>query len=259
MHYPVEIILGPAHIPAHLVFEILAYSLGFRVYQWARKRVQDPISTENRWWIFLGAVAGAFFGAHILGVLERPLPQTDHFAYYFMANKTVLGGFLGGLIGVEWTKKIIRVTYSSGDLMAYPILIALMIGRIGCHLAGLTDGTHGLPSTLPWAIDFGDGIPRHPVNLYEIVFLGLLGLFIFVLENGGLTRSGNPRLANGGRFKLFMICYLCWRFMVEWLKPVWYFSFGLTSIQMAAGAGLVYYAWLYFGKKEVILKSVHLQ
>jgi phosphatidylglycerol:prolipoprotein diacylglycerol transferase len=252
MHYPVEIVLGPAHIPAHLIFEILAYSLGFRAYQWARKRVQDPISTENRWWIFLGAVAGAFFGAHLLGVLERPLPQSGNFIIYFMANKTVLGGFLGGLIGVEWTKKIIGVTHSSGDLMAYPMILALVIGRIGCHLAGLNDGTHGLPATLPWAIDFGDGMPRHPVNLYEIAFLCLLGLFIFVLENGGLKRSNTSRLADGGRFKLFMIGYLCWRFAAEWLKPVWYFSLGFTSIQMAAAAGLVYYAWLYFWKKETI-------
>ncbi len=113
-------------------------------------------------------------------------------------------------------------------------LLALAIGRIGCHFAGLDDGTQGLPSALPWAVDFGDGIPRHPVNLYEILLLGGTALLLRKLEKNG-------PLADGLRFKIFMIVYLAWRFVAEWLKPAWYFPFGLSSIQIAALAGLIYY------------------
>ena len=234
MHYPVEFHFGPARIPAHLVFEMLSYTLGYRLYAWQRARYRDPISDDNRWWIFIGAAAGAFFGSHLLGMLENPslLPHIDF--RYWMSTKTVVGGFLGGLAGVEITKKIIGVGVSSGDLMTYPLILGLAIGRVGCHLAGLEDGTHGLPSGLPWAIDFGDGTPRHPVNLYEIVFLGLLALCIFRLEKGN-------RLADGARFKIFMITYLLWRFFAEWLKPVHFLPFGPTSIQLACVAGLFYY------------------
>ena len=42
-----------------------------------------------------------------------------------------------------------------------------MIGRWGCHFAGLADGTYGVPTTLPWGVDYGDHIARHPVALYE--------------------------------------------------------------------------------------------
>lgn len=251
MQYPVIFQFGPLHIPAHLVFEMLAYTIGFRVYLWARTRVQDPIDTENRWWIFLGALGGGFFGSHLLGVLERPIPELVNPVFYFMANKTVLGGFLGGLAGVEITKKIIGVNRSSGDLMTYPIMLALVIGRIGCHLAGLDDGTHGAASSLPWAVDFGDGIPRHPVNLYEIGFLCVLAWLIYLMENGRL--SPRLHLAEGGRFKLFMIGYLCWRFAAEWLKPVWIWPFGFSSIQLAALAGLAYYGWLSALRRESIL------
>ena len=34
--------------------------------------------------------------------------------------------------------------------------LAAGVGRIGCFLSGLPDGTYGLPSSLPWAIDLGD-------------------------------------------------------------------------------------------------------
>ncbi len=221
-------------MPAHLLFEMLAYTLGYQLYLRLRNRSQDRISDEHRNWIFLGAAAGAFLGSHLLGILERPAELSKLNLQFFFANKTVLGGFLGGLIGVETTKKLLGVTHSSGDLMTYPILLALIVGRIGCHFAGLTDGTQGLPGSLPWAVDFGDGLPRHPMNLYEIAYLAGLALLIFFLEK-------NRPLADGLRFKIFLIGYLLWRFFSEWLKPAWFFPFGLSTIQLAALAGLFYY------------------
>lgn len=234
MHYPLEITAGPFHIPAHLLFEMLAYTLGYRLYVWQRSRSRDPINDIQRWQIFTGAAAGAFLGSHLLGVLERPAELTQINWLVWLNNKTIVGGLLGGLIGVETTKKIIGVRVSSGDLMTFPLLFALALGRVGCHLAGLQDGTHGLPSSLPWAINFGDGIPRHPVNLYEITMLMALAGWIKYRENKG-------PLPDGMRFKIFMIGYLFWRFFVEWLKPAWFFPFGLSTIQLACLAGIFYY------------------
>lgn len=236
MHYPLEIPIGSGHLPAHLLFEMLAYTLGYRLYVWQRARSQDLISDENRMWIFLGAAAGALLGSHLLGILENPAYLAHLDLRIWLGNKTIVGGLLGGLIGVETTKKIIGVRTSSGDLMTYPILLGLAIGRIGCHFAGLTDGTHGKPSHLPWAIDFGDGQPRHPVSLYEVAYLGALAAFIFWKEK---KRS----LRDGLRFQIFMSGYLLWRFFVEFIKPVWTLPVvGISPIQVAALAGLAYYA-----------------
>jgi len=235
LDYPIEFQFGSAKIAAHLVFEMLAYTLGYRLYVWQRARSQDLISDEGRMWIFLGAALGALFGSHILGVLENPAYLAQFNLRLWMGSKTIVGGLLGGLIGVELTKKIIGVNTSSGDLMAYPLLLGMAIGRIGCHLAGLTDGTHGNPSGLPWAVDFGDGIPRHPVNLYEVIFLSALAFFIF-------QTARTKALPNGQRFKILMVGYLLWRFFVEFIKPVWIWPMGLSTIQMAVLAGLLYYA-----------------
>ncbi len=151
-----------------------------------------------------------------------------------MGNKTIVGGMLGGLVGVELVKKKIGVTASSGDLMVYPLILAMVIGRIGCFFAGLEDGTYGIPSNLPWAIDFGDGIRRHPTNLYEILFWLMLWLALVICEK-------YREFSDGSRFKLFMVSYLLFRFGVEFIKPDYFLGFGLSVIQLACITGLLYY------------------
>jgi len=227
------------------VCETLAYFLGYRYYAYLRRHTTDLISSHNRLIIFIGAAAGAFLGSHVVGVLENP-PLLTHFnLLYFMSNKTIIGGFIGGLIGVEFTKKRIGVTASSGDMMVYPLILAMIIGRTGCFLAGLGDGTFGTPSNLPWAINFGDGIPRHPTNLYEIVFWICLWLSLYFIENKFV-------LANGARFKILMVCYLLFRFTIEFIKPDYFFSFGLGTIQLVCLGGILYYYKVFLYPKNLI-------
>ncbi|GAB3835441.1 prolipoprotein diacylglyceryl transferase [Hymenobacter jeollabukensis] len=239
--FPVQLHLGPVALPAHLLFEVLAYSLGYRYYSYLRARTPDRISTDHRLWIFIGAAAGALLGSRVLGLLEHPqalLHPPGGWLYYF-TNKTIVGGLLGGLIGVEWTKKRLGVTASSGDLMVYPIVLGMVLGRTGCFLSGLEDGTYGTPSALPWAMNLGDGVPRHPTNLYEILFWLLLGAALWLLER-------RRPLPDGWRFRLMLSSYLLFRLLVEFIKPTPPLpGLLLTSIQWACVAGLLYYAWLW--------------
>ncbi|WP_400190548.1 prolipoprotein diacylglyceryl transferase family protein [Hymenobacter sp. B81] len=241
MTFPVHLTLGPLQLPVHLLCEVLAYSLGYRLYAHLRRRTHDRISTEHRLWIFVGAAAGALLGSRLLGLLEHPaqlLHPPGGWLYYF-SNKTIVGGLLGGLIGVEQTKKRLGVTASSGDLMVFPLILAMVLGRTGCLLAGLEDGTYGTATALPWAIDFGDGVPRHPTNLYEIGFWLLLAAAVGLLERRG-------PLPDGWRFRLLMVSYLLFRLLVEFIKPTppWP-GLLLTAIQWACVAGLGYYAGLW--------------
>ena len=234
MHFPVNIPLGKSYIPVHFVCETTAYFVGYSYYSYLRKNKHDLISDDNRLIIFIGAAFGAFIGSHLIGVLENP-PMLTHFSFiYLMGNKTIVGGMLGGLIGVELVKKYIGVRVSSGDLMVYPLILAMIIGRIGCFLAGLDDGTFGIPSSLPWAINFGDGIRRHPTNLYEILFWLLLWISLLRTEK-------HYTFTDGSKFKIFLSAYLIFRFMVEFIKPDYFFSFGLSVIQLVCLAGILYY------------------
>ncbi|GAA4371332.1 prolipoprotein diacylglyceryl transferase [Hymenobacter saemangeumensis] len=241
MQFPVELAIGAGRLPIHLLCEVLAYTLGYRLYTKLRSRGTDPISSAHRQWIFVGAAAGALLGSRVLGLLEHPaqlLNPPGGWLYYF-TNKTIVGGFLGGLIGVELTKKRLGVRASSGDLMVFPLLLGLSIGRVGCFLSGLEDGTYGTATALPWGINFGDGIHRHPTNLYEVLFLGLLA------QGLGLLEQRRP-LPDGRRFQLFLAAYLLFRLLVEFIKPTPPLpGLGLTAIQWACVAGLAYYVWLW--------------
>jgi len=152
---------------------------------------------------------------------------------------------LGGLIGVELVKKKIGVTASSGDLMVYPLILAMIIGRTGCFLAGLDDGTYGIATKLPWGIDFGDGIHRYPTNLYEIIFWLILWLTLKAIERKAV-------FTDGSKFKLFLSSYLVFRFLVEFIKPDYFFSFGLSVIQLVCIGGILYYYKVFLYPSKLI-------
>jgi len=177
-----------------------------------------------------------------LGSLEDPVQfiNSPTPVLYFYASKTIVGGLLGALITVEITKKIVHEKSSSGDLFTYPLILAMIVGRIGCFLAGVSEPTYGIASSAPWAMDLGDGVLRHPVALYEIFFLIAFWVSLAQIEKG-------VTLANGVRFKIFMICYLIFRLLIDWIKPAHFFAIGVTTIQLACVGGLFYYyKTLYF-------------
>ncbi len=239
MSFPFEVGIGAVKIQLHLLFEILAIVLGYRYYVSLRREGKDPISESNRSWILIGAAFGAFFLSRLLGALEDPYAWLDssYKLLYFFRSKTIIGGIIGALIGVELVKYIIGEKHSSGDLFTFPLILAIMIGRLGCFSMGVYEPTYGVETDLPWGMDLGDGLRRHPVALYEILFLGLLWLVLQWVQKHIELRSGDI-------FKLFMIQYMLFRFFIEYIKPGFRWEIGLTSIQIACLSVLGYYAIL---------------
>ncbi|MDQ3110376.1 MAG: prolipoprotein diacylglyceryl transferase [Bacteroidota bacterium] len=121
-------------------------------------------------------------------------------------------------------KKILGEKNRSGDLFVFPILLALLIGRIGCLLTALDDHTAGGPTSLPWGIDYGDGIFRHPLPLYEMIFLALTFFVLWKLKNKNI-------FAPGSLFKLLMVSYFIFRIANESYKDDYIYSWKLTAIQ----------------------------
>jgi prolipoprotein diacylglyceryltransferase len=240
------------------VFETLAYFVGFRVYLWLRRRFGDPLSTPIRWAVIAAAVAGATLGSKILFWFEDPslTLRSLHNVEYLMSGKTIVGALVFGLIAVELMKRYIGVQQSTGDLYAIPLTIGIAIGRVGCFLTGLSDNTYGDPTTLPWAVNFGDGVPRHPTQLYEVPFLLLLIPILYqivVLSAGGTSRSEVPTQSKdpyfhhgpfppGDAFKFFMVSYLSFRLICDFIKPYPRIFLGLGGIQWACVLVLLYYS-----------------
>lgn len=236
MVFPWQITIGSLAIPLHAVLEAAGIFAGFRYFLYLRSKHPDYISSNNRTWILIGAIFGSLLGSRLIGGLENPevLLNSNNKLIHFYENKTILGGLLGGLAGVELIKKFIGERRSSGDLFTYPLMLAMIIGRIGCFGMGVYEETYGTQTVFFTGMNLGDGKLRHPVALYEIVFLFILW--------GVLKRTDkNFLLAEGSMFKLFMICYLFFRFMLDFIKPHYTFSIGLSTIQLTCIAGLLYY------------------
>lgn len=237
MSFPVVFHIGPASISAHALLETLAFFIAFRYFLFLRKKKGDRIAEPNRIWIIIGATAGALFGSRMLGALESPstLMKTEHLILYIYSTKTIVGGLLGGLLGVELVKKAIGEKSTSGDLFVYPLLLGMLIGRIGCFLNGTAESVVGLPTGSVLGMNLGDGILRHPVALYEIAFLLLLWVLIKQFSKQAAWQQGLL-------FRIFMISYLIFRFGLEFLKPREPIALQLSAIQWACVAGCVYYA-----------------
>jgi prolipoprotein diacylglyceryltransferase len=224
-----------SHPVWHPVFETLAYAVGYALFRRARDRQGDIVSEPERWIVLASAAIGALLGSRLLGIAEQwPIVLAALRSGRFIAlllspgGKTIVGGLLGGWLAVELVKRFSGIRSRTGDLFALPLCVGIAVGRIGCFLAGLADDTYGKPTNLPWAINFGDGIGRHPVQLYEIVFLALLGVAI----------SRPTRLPQGARFRIFLAGYLAWRLGIDFLKPQPLVA-GMNVIQLACIAGLL--------------------
>jgi prolipoprotein diacylglyceryltransferase len=221
----------------HFFFETLGYVVAVAVYIVLRRRRGDSVPDETRAAVFAGAAAGALIGSRLLFWLCDPRLTAANLtnADYLFGGKSIVGGLLGGLIGVELAKKALGVTRSTGDILVLPLLVAMSIGRIGCFLTGPIDHTAGNATSLPWGVAIGDTVKRHPVALYEIAIL----IALVPLTESIRRRSRH----SGDAFRVFLASYLGFRLLVDFLKPdPPPLLLHLTAIQWSCIAGLIYYA-----------------
>lgn len=191
------------------------------------------LSTRERLGIGLGAFCGAMIGAKLPFVLAD-WPGLLSGTAWFSDGKTIVFGLVGGYLGVEAAKSYLGVTVKTGDSFAVPVAGAVAIGRLGCYSAGCC---FGRPTGASWGVDFGDGLLRHPTQLYESAFHAAMLGVLLILERRGLFR--------GQRIKLYFLAYLVYRFFSEWLRPEPIVGLGLTAYQWASLLLIVVFAGLW--------------
>jgi prolipoprotein diacylglyceryltransferase len=183
-------------------------------------------------------VVGGALGAYGLGTLNTML------AGQVGLSRSIEGALAGAILAVELYKWRTGLTGRTAALFALPLALGIGVGRIGCFLAGLDDFTYGTPTTLPWGHDFGDGVLRHPVQLYESA-----GMTLFALAYlWPLLRRDRNIIDNG--FALLVLWYGVERFGLEFLKPYPAVFAGLTVFQIVC-IGLVLYALILLRPKDL--------
>jgi phosphatidylglycerol---prolipoprotein diacylglyceryl transferase len=193
----------------HAAFDVLAWLAAGMAALWITRsrRVAFPVPEPLRPSYLAALLIGAGLGAYALGSANLWLSGQPGLA------RSIEGAIVGAIVAIEIYKRRAGIAGRTGARFALPFAIGVAVGRIGCFLSGIDDFTHGTPTTLPWAHDFGDGIPRHPVQLYESAAMALFA----ALYVARVLRDDRYWIANG--FYLAGGFYGAQRFVWEFLKP----------------------------------------
>jgi hypothetical protein len=232
----------PTHPLAHYPFDALAWAAGLAVgallHRWRLKGLAERVAGVTGPGYFAALVIGAIGGAWLAGslnTLRGPAPTLSH---------SVVGALAGAVVGVELYKLARGIKGSTGGVFVGPFAAGVVIGRLGCLFSGLVDRTYGTPTTLPWAVDLGDGVGRHPVQLYES---GAMLLFLAAYV-AGLARRAPWAMRRG--FYALVIWYGVQRFAWEFLKPYSPLA-GPFNLFHLLCAGLIIYGGVVYGRDWV--------
>ena len=224
---------GKFNVSSYAFFAALGILTGAIVYYFEARKTKQ--FNEHTFLIAVGALFGAALGAKLLELfvnIDR-VESLNDLSKFLYSGRTIIGGLIGGTLGAMITKKIMHIQTKKGNLFAPAVALGLAVGRLGCFFNGCCYGT---PSHLPWAVDFGDGIMRHPTQLYESLFM----LFMFIFLR---TYFKQKTVKPGYLFKLLMVSYFIFRFLVEFIRvertAFWFFSY----FQVIAVFVLLYLTW----------------
>ena len=203
-------------------------------------------------------IIGIIFGGRLGYVLFY------NFSYYFKNPIDIFkiweGGmsFHGGLIGVIlmtiwFAKKNYQNPFQYLDIVSIVAPIGIFFGRIANFI---NSELYGTETSIPWAVQFVkvDSVFRHPSQLYEALFEGLiLFLILFYFKKRNFLES--PGFISG----LFLIFYSIFRFAIEFFRvpdeQLGYLLFNFTMGQIISFLFLLIGCYLIIVKYETKTKT----
>lgn len=170
----------------------------------------------------LGALVGGMVGAKLPFVFADWQGLVAGTAW-LDDGKTIVAGLVGGYLGVLLAEWVMGIRLDACDSFAMPVAAAVAVGRLACFNAGCC---HGTVTSMPWAVDFGDGQLRHPTQLYESAFHATAAIVLYQLHRRGLFK--------GQLIRLYFVSYFVYRFLSEFIRPEARLYLGLTGYQLSA-------------------------
>lgn len=229
-------ITAPTAPWVHPIFETVAWLCGLGVslilYRWRLSGAVQASAGKVGGGYFVALALGAIPGGWLAGSfnsLRQDAPSLSH---------SVAGALVGAIIGVEIYKALRGVRSSTGGVFVGSFSLGVVIGRLGCFFAGVADGTYGVATRLPWGVNLGDGVARHPVQLYESVSMAAF-LAVYLI---GLNGRRDWAMRRG--FYAMCVVYGAQRFVWEFFKP-YPKLIGPFNVFHLLCVGLVAYGWIY--------------
>ncbi len=219
------------------------------VKEFERRKLGADLATQ----ITILAVIFGIAGSKILSLIENwgdflrdPLGMA-----LSPGGLTWYGGFLLATIAIALAIRRRGFNFLKvADAIAPALILGYGVARLGCHFSG--DGDYGMPTTLPWGVNYSNGIvppsiafknfadifgiypggavPNdallHPTPIYEFI----TGILIFLI----LWKFRKRLKVAGQLFMLYLILAGTERLLIELLRLNPRIAFGLSEAQLIA-------------------------
>jgi phosphatidylglycerol---prolipoprotein diacylglyceryl transferase len=216
---------------AFMLLAVLAFFLARRLFPPPRPA---PLSRLEQLTLALAAFVGGTLLAKLPFVWDSSAGLWD-LATWTADGKTITTGLVGAYLSVEVVKLLLGIKAKTGDGLAIPLACALAIGRWGCFVNGCCAGQ---PTSLPWCVDFGDGVCRHPTQIYESLFHAIWAVILIRLNQRNVLRYQ--------RLKLYLLAYCGFRFAIEFIRtePKWLGELTYYQVIVALFAVFLIVQWV---------------
>ncbi len=144
------------------------------------------------------------------GIIGAKIPVILSYGWhreFFWTGKSYFGALLGAFIALNIYKVVSKQKGKFGDRFVVPLCISGAIGKIGCFLNGCCGG---IAVSSPLWMRMSPGQAHYPVQLFEAAFQFLCGILFFYLHK--------TKRIPGAHFALYMLFYMLFRFLIEYIR-----------------------------------------
>ena len=213
--YPELIKIGNFTISSFGVMVALSFLVAYWLCrkEFRRRNISEDLLGN----LFLAAMIGGIAGAKLLYLFENvPLSEIiqNPVQHIFARGGLTFYGGLFGAVLLTWlvARRAGLNFWVLGDSVAPAMAIGYSIGRIGCLLVG---DDYGVPSDLPWAMAFPNGLPPttvpvHPTQLYEAIIMFFAFLYLWRIRKNSYEA--------GYIFSLYLVIAGSERFFIEFIR-----------------------------------------
>ena len=200
-------------------------------------------------YIIFGIIIGGRLGYVLFYNLDYYFENPIDIFKIWQGGMSFHGGVIGIIVASVWfANKNKQNVFSYLDVISLVAPIGIFFGRISNFI---NSELYGTQTSLPWGVKFikVDNLYRHPSQLYEALFEGLI-LFLILIYFHKKIINKKPGFISG----LFLVFYSIFRFVIEFFRApddqLGYLLFNLTMGQIISFVFLLFGSYLVIQKYE---------
>ncbi len=186
--------------------------------------------------LIIGIIVGGRLGYVIFYNLDYYINNILEIFIIWQGGMSFHGGLLGVILTSIWfAKKNNQDPYVYLDIVSTVAPIGIFFGRVANFI---NSELYGTETSLPWGVKFIqiDNLYRHPSQLYEAFFEGILLFFILLYLRKKFWKK-NPGFISG----MFLLIYSAFRFFIEFLRvPDEHLGYILLGLSMGQIISLIF-------------------